>query len=227
MRKIIKQVSIRLLKLAERPIVNLFHILWYHSHDTWGVNQFLGFTVAQCPLDLQLYQEIIYRLKPLHIVQTGVANGGSLLFFATMLDLIGAPPQSLVIGVDIELTAKAKTLSHPRIRLFEGNSVDSKLIESIRQLVPDKSAMVILDSNHHQKHVEQELAAYCDFVGIDQFLVVEDTNINGHPVAPFFGPGPLEAVDVFLDKDRRFIRDDIWKRNKFSHHQNGWLVRKS
>src|SRR5262245_52381709 len=99
-----------------KPVVDGFHRIYYSS-ETWRRNTFLGYPIMQCPLDMHLYQELIFSLRPDVIIQTGVASGGSLLYLASMLDIANVP-NTRVIGIDIKLTEKARTLTHPRISMI-------------------------------------------------------------------------------------------------------------
>jgi len=216
----------RILENIKQSSVDAFHSYYYHSNETWKKNTFLGYPIQQCPLDLLLYQELVFRLRPACIIQTGVAYGGSLLYFASVLDLMGADPSVIVIGVDIGLLDSARSLDHPRIHLIEGSSIAPSTVDEVRRLCPGGEALISLDSDHTMDHVYQEIKIYRGFLPVGSYLVVEDTNINAHPVLPDFGPGPFEAVEKFLSEDDQFVRDDaIWRRNLFSFHQYGWLKR--
>ncbi len=230
MLRLIKQ-GFRQLLTGKNPVANLittlFHIQYYYSEASWTHNTFCGYTIYQCPLDLQLYQEVLFRKRPGYIIQTGVAGGGSLYYLASMMDVMDFPEDSIILGVDIQLTHSAQSIQHPRIRMLEGNSVSAGILERVKELTENNTnGMVILDSDHSKNHVSKEIVTYRDFVSPGQYLVVEDTNINS-PVCFGFGPGPLEAVNDFLLEDNRFQADDsLWLRNRFSFHQKGWLIRK-
>jgi cephalosporin hydroxylase len=222
MRKIIGKIETLAAGLIRPFIINSFHRIYYNDQG-WQKNSFLGRTILQNPLDLHLYQELFFCVRPHCVIQTGVAFGGSILFLASLLDLIGSDPSAFAVGIDIQLTEQAEAIKHPRIRLIEGSSTDSKTINQVRRIASSNNCMVILDSDHTKSHVQKELELYSDLVSVGSYLVVEDTNVNGHPVFFKFGPGPYEAVEEFLKCDGRFKQDDFYKKNLFSHHH--WLKR--
>jgi cephalosporin hydroxylase len=215
-----------LARFCRRSVIDAFHFIWYMDKSTHAQNTFLGFPMDQLPMDSWLYQELLCRERPRFIFQTGIDHGGSLLYFATMLDLLHAPADALVIGVDIRLSESARRLTHPRIRLIEGSSTDPAIVARVRELAPAQYGLVSLDSDHSKEHVLRELELYSPLTEPGRHLVVEDCNVNGHPVYQSHGVGPTEAVDQFLHANQDFSRDDgLWRRNGLSFHQGGWLMR--
>jgi len=194
------------LKILSRLYIWGFNRLYYYS-NVWLDTYMLGVPTLKCPLDLWIYQEIIYETKPDFIIETGTHKGGSALFFVSICKLIG---QGQVITIDIE---DYDIPSDPRIIKIVGNSVSEEVVKKVEKIVSNKSSMVVLDSAHNKEHVLKEMELYSKFVSNGCYLTVEDTNINGHPVLPEFGPGPMEAVKEFLHKRKDFTTDP--KREKF------------
>jgi cephalosporin hydroxylase len=174
----------------------------------------------KCPLDLWAYQEIIYETRPDIIVECGTADGGSALFFASICDLVR---NGRVITVDITESARP---THERITYLTGSSVNEETVGCIRHTITDgDKVMVILDSDHTKDHVRKELRLYSDLVTVGNYLTVEDTNINGHPVLKSFGPGPMEAVQEFLTGNEDFIIDKNREKFFMTFNPEGYLKR--
>lgn len=206
-----------------REVIDIFHQIYYYSSEkTWENTFWLGWPTLKCPLDMWVYQEIIFEVKPDVIIETGTYFGGSALFFAMLLDRL---QKGIVVTIDI-LERQKKRPDHNRIRYITGSSVSSEVVKQVELLVEkQRRVMVILDSDHTKHHVLEELNIYSRFVDTGSYIIVEDTDLNGHPVKPEFGPGPMEAVDEFLKKNSSFAID--YSREKFLMTQNpgGYLKR--
>lgn len=179
----------------------------------------LGLPIIQMPADVMATQEVIWNSKPDIIVETGIARGGSMVFLASMMQLLG---RGTVIGVDIDIRAhnRAAIEAHPlahRIKMIEGGSTDPDTLEQVRDLIDeDAKVMVILDSNHSREHVLAELRAYASMVTKGQFLVVADTLLgriraDQTPTkrSAVWEPGnePLAALNEYLSETDRFELD--------------------
>jgi cephalosporin hydroxylase len=201
-----------------------FHRLYFDAHlqgKTWADTRWLGVPLAKCPLDLWIYQEIVAEVCPELVVETGTFEGGSALFFASLFDLVG---NGRVVTVDIEPREGRPT--HERITYLTGSSTAPEIVDQVRaEVARASSVMVVLDSDHRCDHVLAELHAYGDFVTPGSYLVVEDTNVNGHPVAPEFGPGPTEALERFLATDDRFTVDRSREKLLLTFNPGGFLRR--
>lgn len=208
----------------KNDIINRFHKLYYDSALLGGTHKstvFLGIPTRKCPLDMWLYQEIIYRNKPDVIIECGTSHGGSALYMASICDLIN---KGEIITVDIEVLPRPP---HQRIKYLLGSSTSIEIVNKIENLIKDKEkVMVILDSDHSQNHVFKELEIYNKFVTSGQYLIVEDTNVNGHPVYPEHGPGPMEALGEFLKTNNDFKIDEIESKFLLTFNPRGYLLKK-
>lgn len=206
----------------EDEVVRRFHELYYSSENrTWRDTYWLGIPVLKCPLDLWVYQELVHRLRPDHVVECGTHKGGSSYYLASVCELIG---HGEVLTVDIGF--RGDRPQHTRLRYLTGSSVDPEVFGTIRdQVSGDGVTMVILDSDHSCEHVLTELRLYSQLVTVGSYVIVEDTNVNGHPVRPDWGPGPTEAVELFLAETPSFRRDPSAEKHFLSFNQGGYLVR--
>lgn len=206
---------------AHAGTLDAFHALFYEA-PSWSMTHWMGVPTLKNPCDLFSLQDILYGIKPALIVETGTAYGGSALFMAHVCDLSNA---GNIISIDVE--PHTKLPYHSRITYRTGSSVDPEIVAYVRSRAArcGGPVLVILDSDHHEPHVSAELAAYADLVTPNSFLIVEDTNVNGRPILPQFGPGPGEAVDAFLAAHPEFWRDPLPERYLISMHPGGWLRR--
>lgn len=207
-----------------------------HSYSfTW-----LGRPVIQLPEDLLRIQEVIWQLRPDVVVETGVAHGGSLIFYATILHALG---KGEVVGVDLEIRPhnRAAIEAHPLARLIslvEGDSKSTLTVERVRTKVPaDGKTLVILDSNHSRDHVLAEIRAYAPLVSVGCYLVVTDGVMRSLWDVPGGKPSwkqdnPCSAIDEFLATDRRFRHevparpfDESQTKETPTHWPNAYLRR--
>lgn len=162
-----------------RATIDQFHRIYYHSpKQTWRNTFYRGVPIWKCPLDLWLYQEILHEVRPDLIVETGTAFGGSAYYLA---DLCGLHGRGEVVSIDVK--DRTNGLFHPRVTFLIGSSTDPEMKRKVLPRIPDGgTVLVILDSLHTRRHVLAEMRLWNDLVSEGSYLIVEDTNINGHPV---------------------------------------------
>jgi cephalosporin hydroxylase len=205
---------------SRREIVADFGRVYYasraYSKITWR-----GVQLLKYPTDLWVYGELLWKMRPEIVVETGTYVGGAALFFADMLELIG---DGTVISVDIaDWSGPDGRPDHPRILYVSGSSTDTGVVQRIGSIVDGRTCMVILDSDHSAGHVTAELDAYSPLVSLGSYLVVEDTNV--HEVRADYPPGPDDALAKWLPDHPEFVVDRDCERLLLSAAPGGWLRR--
>lgn len=176
----------------------------------------MGRPVIQLPEDMIRLQEVIWALKPDVLIETGVAHGGSLVFYASLFEAMG---HGRVIGVDIEIRPhnRAAIEAHPmkkRIELIEGSSIAPEVVEAVKaQVKPGERALVVLDSNHSKDHVLDELRAYGPLVNVGSYIVATDgimeQVVGGARTKPDWATNnPKAAAHAFVAEDARFVIEE-------------------
>lgn len=205
-------------------VIGRFHRLWYEKGlqgGTWQAIRFLGVPIWKNPLDLWIYQEILFDVKPDLIVETGTKFGGSAYYLSMLCDWLN---RGEVVSIDIE--ERSGRPEHPRLTYISGSSTSAEVVNQIEQRAARaESVLVILDSDHRKSHVMDELRSYSKMVTPGSYIIVEDSNINGHPVDAIFGLGPMEAVDSFLLETSEFSIDASQEKLLFTFNPKGFLRR--
>jgi len=188
----------------------------YSYHFSW-----LGRPIIQFPQDMIAVQELVWKVKPDFIIESGIARGGSLIFSASLLELIG---KGQVIGIDTDIRKHNKEeiekhRMYKRIIMIEGSSTSKKTLKRVEKLLGiGKKVMVLLDSMHTHKHVLEELRNYSKFVKKGSYIIVFDTMIEDMPKGYFsnrpweVGNNPKTAVQDFIKENNRFKIDGIFEK---------------
>ncbi|MDU9389180.1 cephalosporin hydroxylase family protein [Pseudomonas japonica] len=182
----------------------------YSYHFSW-----MGRPIIQLPQDMLAMQEIIWRVKPDLIIECGIAHGGSIIYYASLLELQG---HGEVLGIDLDIRPHNREAieSHQmarRISMIEGSSIDPAVVEQVRAIAEGKKVILVLDSNHTHEHVLEELRAYAPLVALGSYCVVMDTVVEDMPPEFFpdrpWGPGdnPKTAVWAYLKENSDFEID--------------------
>jgi len=213
---------------ASNSVVDQFNKLYYES-GVAGTLYWRGIQVLKNPCDVWMMLELLQAVRPSVLVETGTHYGGSALLFSDVMSLLGIPMTIITVDINPKWTVDP---SQYRIESLVGYSTEPRVIESVRQAVTGVLAkqtgpvMVTLDSDHSAENVSRELQLYAPMVTRGSYLVVEDTNLNGHPSSPDYGPGPWEAVQAFLATNPDFEPDLDCQRHLLTFFPNGWLKRR-
>lgn len=201
----------------------------YTYHFSW-----MGRPIIQLPQDMMAMQEIIWQVKPDLVIECGIAHGGSILYYASLLELQG---HGEVLGIDRDIRPHNREAieAHPmfkRVSMIEGSSLDPAIAEQVRAAAAGKKVIVVLDSNHTHEHVLEELRLYASLVSVDSYCVVMDTVVENMPEDAFpdrpWGKGnnPRTAVWAYLEENRDFeIDSQIHNKLLITVAEDGYLRR--
>jgi cephalosporin hydroxylase len=201
---------------------------WYYDTRVWTTTSYLGVPILKWVGDLWSYQEIVHRLQPQLIVEFGSWEGGSALYLADILTRIR--PRGKVLSIDIDLKRIHQTATnHPAIEWMQASTVAPQVaskIQTLREQLPGP-VFFIIDSDHSKQHVLGELENLREVTKPGDYVVVEDGNLNGHPVLPGWGEGPFEALTEYFQRHPHdYLRDQAREAKfGFSFAPGGFLIR--
>ncbi len=202
------------------------YVRWFHEANVWKAMTWHGIRTLKLPSDIWNYQEIIFERGIEHVIETGTRHGGSAVFFAeTLAARRAAGP---VISIDIDAQSR-QIKACQGVHFLIGDSAGGDVVDAALALLPPRRGplFLILDADHSRAHVLRELRAWVPRLRKDDYLVVEDTIVNGHPVRPDHGPGPWEALDEYLAEAPGLLLRDAAREAKFgaTFAARGYYVR--
>ena len=185
----------------------------YTYNYTW-----MGRPIIKFPNDMVIQQELMWNCKPDLVIETGIAHGGSIIFTASMMEMMGIDGEVVGIDIDIRPHNRREIESHPmykRITMYEGDSVSEPILTQVRSHLQGKSSvMVILDSLHSHDHVLKELVAYSSMTSVGNYCILPDTFIEFFPKGYYsktrpwdVGDNPYTAMKAFMATDDKFEID--------------------
>ena len=212
--------------LSDQKVIERFRKIYYTS--TLNRSSYLGIESQQYPSDNWVMQEMIYEIKPDFIVETGTGAGGTTLFYATILEKVNE--NGKIITVDVKpLFPEAHQFKTWRehVEFIQGSSVAPEVLDAIKERVKGRKVLVTLDSDHSKNHVLKELELYAPLVSLGSYIVVQDTDLSGHPNQhPYVkGEGPWEAVEEFLKTNKNFEIDHSREKYIITQYPSGFLKR--
>jgi cephalosporin hydroxylase len=201
---------------------------WYFNTFVWKKTKWMGVDCFKSVADMWNYQEILFELKPSLVIEFGSARGGSALFFANIMRQIGAPFKVLSVDVHHGPLHPAPQCDSD-ILFVESRSTAPAIAEHIQRLKSEFTGKIfaILDSDHSMNHVLDEMKLLRPLLSAGDYLIVEDSTLNGHPVLPGWGPGPYEAIEAYKQEFPNDYTHDVARENKFgwTFAPNGFLIR--
>lgn len=235
----LEEMARRVERTRERhgPLLQEYHKVWYESDHTWVYNHFCGIGVMKSPNDLWMYQTLLNDWRPKTVIETGTYQGGSALWFAFCMEALGIDGR--VWTIDAEDHRKC---NHPRITFLEADSTDPEMVEALKPEI-EYPLLISLDSDHSAEHVRKEMELFAPLCRVDDWLIVEDTNISwggqqvdvaeGMPVEEYLrthpGTGDRGAAggveDYIMKHQGEFRQDVLCERYLLTMHPGGWLQR--
>ena len=211
-------------RTLSRPVARLYHYDLIYKTANFRSLSWLGTPIWQNPLDLWTIQQTIADVRPALLIETGTDHGGSALFYANLMDLIG---HGRVITVDI---ADHREVEHPRIEFVTASSTDPEVMKRLEAecASAEGPVMVILDSDHSRDHVAAELELYAPLVTPGSYLLSQDGVIDQFWIFRGSRPGPLSANEEFLSRHPEWELDvERNARFRLTQHPAGWLRRRA